>query len=883
VERTKLFNLVLSSAGVIVLNIFPARADVVIANAEQFEIEVKNAEAIETRGMVVRLSDMPRSYSNVKDWLAQEVQQGRVIQVTEVRLSPTASGLETILETPTSEKLKATTRREGNTFITDIANTQLRLPSGNSFRSNNPIDGITAVTVTNQNANSIRVTITGETSVPKVELFDSAEGLIFDITAAVSSTQQQQQSQKPVTVEPPSETPTQSSTEQNERIEILVTGEQEEGYRVEESTTGTKLPVPQRDLPLSIQIVPQQVLKDRGVVDLDEFTDNVSGVQRARGFGEATGFTIRGFTQSYAILRNGFPILNFISPVGFANTERIEVLKGPASVLYGGGSQLNISGVVNTITKKPQSEPFYELGYTRGSFEFNRATLDATGPLTSDNSLLYRLNVAYEDSDSFRNFDERNQNFLIAPALTWRIGPRTTLAAEFEYLNYSYPFESGFPLEPEVLDLPLNRILSEPGLDATTGDLTSFSYDLEHQFNDSWKVRQGFNVAIANIDIGSTRFYGTLLDDRRTLERTARRGNQRNENVTLQNELSGKFNTGSLRHNVLFGVELSRRSYPYKNFVSPLAPIDIFAPTYGALPGEFSLEYADDDRAETLGIYVQNFVEVLPNLKVLAGLRFDSINQTSENPITSEVGAELSSTNVSPRIGIVYQPISTTSLYFNWSQAIYPQFLGYRSQIGELFEPERGEQFEFGLKQDFLDDRLSATIAFYQIERQNVATPDLTNINDLFYVITGEQRSRGIELDIVGEPLPGLRLIANYAYTDAEVTEDNSIPIGDQLVGVPEHSLSIWSTYEIQNGSLQGLGFGLGLVYASEREVALPNTFSVSSYLRTDAAIFYNRNNWNFRLNLKNLFNIDYYDLDGGFAIFPREPFTALATVTVEI
>ncbi|MDV2994826.1 MAG: hypothetical protein N4J56_004480 [Chroococcidiopsis sp. SAG 2025] len=130
--------------------------------------------------------------------------------------------------------------------------------------------------------------------------------------------------------------------------------------------------------------------------------------------------------------------------------------------------------------------------------------------------------------------------------------------------------------------------------------------------------------------------------------------------------------------------------------------------------------------------------------------------------------------------------------------------------------------------------------------------------------------------------LPGFRLIANYAYTDAEVTEDNSIPIGDRLVGVPEHSFSIWSTYEIQNGGLQGLGFGLGLVYASEREVALPNTFTVSSYLRTDAAIFYRRNNWNFRLNLKNLFNIDYYDLDSGFAIFPREPFTALATVAVE-
>jgi iron complex outermembrane receptor protein len=848
-----------------------------------------------------------------------------VIQVIAVKLNPTANGIEVILETNSGASAQVLTASYSQTFVANIVNTQLRLPQGDTFRQDNPTEGIASVTVTSLGANSIRVIVIGKIGVPIGQVIQSDRGLILSLTRAAGTTasvpapkpktpdaspesdgtspapqpspetepesdaffpdaqEPQPQAEEEDAASPDGQEP-QLQAEEDEEIEIVVTGEreEEEGYRVEESTTGTKLPVPQRDIPLSVQVLPRQVLEDRGVVDLDEFADNVSGVQRARGFGEATGYVIRGFLQSLATLRNGFPFTNAVSPVGFANVERIEVLKGPASVLYGGGSQLNISGVVNTVTKKPLDESFYQVEYTRGSFEFNRGTLDFTGPLTSDNSLLYRLNVAYEDTDSFRDFDERSENFLIAPALTWRIGPRTTLAAEFEYLDYSYPFESGFPLEPEVLDLPLNRILSEPALDASTGDLTSFTYDFEHRFSDNWRFRQGFNLAIANIDIGPTRFYGTLRDDRRTLERRARRGDQRNENYTLQNELFGKFNTGSIRHNVLFGVELSRRRYPYKNFVAPLAPIDIFDPVYGARPGDFTLDFTDDDRADTLGIYVQDFVEVLPNLKLLAGLRFDSIDQSSEDPITDELLDERSSTDVSPRVGIVYQPTNSTSLYFNWGQSIFPQFLGFgRSRTGEVFEPERGEQFEFGVKQDFLDNRLSATLAFYQITRQNVATPDLTDINDLFYIVTGKQRSRGIELDIVGEPLPGVRLIATYTYTDAEVTEDNSIPVGNQLVGVPENSFSLWSTYEIQNGDLQGLGFGLGLVHATKREVSLPNTFTVPSYLRTDAAIFYRRNNFTARLNLKNLFDVDYYDLNGE-AIFPREPFTALGTVTLE-
>ena len=184
-----------------------------------------------------------------------------------------------------------------------------------------------------------------------------------------------------------------------------------------------------------------------------------------------------------------------------------------------------------------------------------------------------------------------------------------------------------------------------------------------------------------------------------------------------------------------------------------------------------------------------------------------------------------------------------------------------------------------GVKQNFLDNKLSATLAFFQITKQNVLTPD--PVDDLFQIQTGEQRSRGIELDIAGEILPGWKVIANYAYIDGKVTKDNLIPVGDRLFGVPEHSAGLWTTYELQSGSLQGLGFGAGLYFVGEQEVDLPNTFKLPSYLRADASIFYRRQNYRFAVNFKNISNVKYYEVDG-YSIDPAPPFTVLGTVSVD-
>ena len=229
-------------------------------------------------------------------------------------------------------------------------------------------------------------------------------------------------------------------------------------------------------------------------------------------------------------------------------------------------------------------------------------------------------------------------------------------------------------------------------------------------------------------------------------------------------------------------------------------------------------------------------------------------------------------------MGIVYQPIDSTSLYASWTQSFSPQFFG-RVRSGELPEPTEGEQFEIGVKQEFFDDKASATLAFYDLTRSNVLTTDPQDPD--FSIQTGEQKSRGIELDVTGEILPGWNVIATYAYTDAFVSEDEDLPEDDRLQGVPENSASLWTTYELQQGSLQGLGFGFGLYFVGDREIQLPNTIQLDSYVRADAALFYRRNNYELALNFKNITDTEYYSTQG-FFVTPEAPFTVLGNVSVK-
>ncbi|HEY9875715.1 MAG TPA: TonB-dependent receptor, partial [Candidatus Obscuribacterales bacterium] len=232
----------------------------------------------------------------------------------------------------------------------------------------------------------------------------------------------------------------------------------------------------------------------------------------------------------------------------------------------------------------------------------------------------------------------------------------------------------------------------------------------------------------------------------------------------------------------------------------------------------------------------------------------------------------------SPRIGIVYQPIEPISLYASYSSSFKPNISATTSD-GSLLDPEKGRQYEIGVKGELLNGRLSTTLAAFDITKTNVATTDPNDPD--FSIAAGKYRSRGVELDVRGEIARGWNVIASYANIDAFVSQDNSIPVGDRLVNVPRNSASLWTTYEIQSGGLQGLGFGAGLFFVGEREAALPNTIKIPSYVRTDATIFYRRNNYRAALNFKNLLDTKYYDSQG-FFVYPKEPLTVVGTFSLQ-
>ncbi|WP_236738923.1 TonB-dependent siderophore receptor [Chroogloeocystis siderophila] len=735
----------------------------------------------------------------------------------------------------------------------DIPNAVLTLPNG-EFQAVDPTQGIASVSVTNLPGENVRVTVTGFDAPPTAQVSAVAQGLVLSIAPQLAESE-------------------------DETIEIVVTGEQD-GYRVPETATGTRTDTPTRDIPFSIQIVPQQVLREQQVQRVSEALRNVAGVQadqsprsafeapRIRGFG--------GF-DSFNTVRNGLQAGAAFTQIGVGNIERIEVLKGPAAALF---SQGGPGGTVNIVTKQPLSTPFYNIEASVGSFETYSGLIDLSGFFDQANNVLYRFNAYGYRTDTFVDFfDIKRYGF--APVVSLRLDDDTDLTLEAEYNYFEQPNDRGLPAKGTVLpnpngELPINRFLGEPSIDFVSSRSTRLGFNLEHRLDENWQIRNNFRVSFDRQPQNSV-FPDTLLEDNRTLTRRLIVAEQQDTNTYILNaDVVGNFNTGNISHQLLIGFDLYTLNNTVRSLERSLSPIDIFNPVYSSnnvreIIAEFPTSSTNTDQ---YGVYIQDQIRLLDNLKFLLGGRFDWVEQRTKEE--GELTGSQSDDAFSPRVGIVYQPIEPISLYASYSRS-FKQVTG-TGLDNRLFEPERGTQYEFGVKAD-LSDRLAATLAYFNITRANVLTEDPNDPN--FSIQTGEQQSQGIELDVTGEILPGWNIIAGYAYTNAEITEDNTYEVGNQINNVPNHAFNIWTTYEIQQGSLQGLGFGLGLFYVGEREGDLDNSFSLPSYFRTDAAIFYNRGQFRVALNVRNLFDIRYFETaESDLRVFPGEPLTLLGSVS---
>lgn len=785
---------------------------------------------------------------------SQTLAQTPLVQITNVRLEETDAGLQVVLETADGELSTPTTDVSGDALIIEVTNAVL---VGEDFEQFEPAEGIAFIQVSALSGDRVQVVITGENAPPTADIGTDTAGLTLSVvpgTAQVGET--------------------------DEPLRLVVTGEEDEGYNPSSASTATRTDTPLRDIPQSIQVVPQQVLEDRNVQTVNQAIETVSGVIDG---GDTVFRIFRGFsTLETSQLRDGYRLGSsylVVPEESIASVERVEVLKGPGSVLFGA---LDPGGVINTVTKKPLDEPFYELSFEAGNRGFLQPGIDLSGPLTDDGTALYRFIAEYNTFDGYFDGGDK-ENVLIAPSVSLNIGDRTTLDLFYEYSRYAGDLYGGLSTlarsDGSLLPREIN-VWGNPDLTFDERQSHEYGFALEHQFNDNLQLRSAF--AANNFDIPGQRFAVPigLIDDRFVeffyLDRT-----DSSDVYFGQIDLLSNFNTGSVEHQLLFGFDFENNSQTFAGFTTPdpLPLLDVLNPDYDvARPTDLVPDFAFDQQLEHYGVFLQDQIKFSDNWKLLVGGRYDWVSNDLENrsdtvdqPVTND-GA------FSPRIGLVYQPSDTVSLYGSYSRSFLQTnaFSG-----GQAFEPTRGTQYEVGIKTDFLDNRLSATLAAYHITKTNVVTTDPDN--PFFSIQTGEQRSQGIELDVSGEILPGWNVIASYAYTDAEVTEDNDIPIGNQLNNAPFNQASLWTTYEIQEGDLAGLGFGLGLFYVGERQGDLANSFELDDYLRTDAALYYRRDRLKAAINVRNLFDIDYVGFSDSPTYIRRgEPFTIIGSLSWE-
>ncbi|MBF2014946.1 MAG: TonB-dependent siderophore receptor [Rivularia sp. T60_A2020_040] len=813
--------------------------------------------------------------------------QESIVSITGVKANPTDKGLEVILQTSQARNLQVVNRSSGNNFIADITNAQLQQANGDAFKftSEKPVEGITEITVTNLNANTVRITATGQTALPKVELFDSGQGLIFGLAPAASTAQKpsSKPEETPSEVEKPaSETPSQKPSQEDEPIELLITGERD-GYRVPNSSTATKTDTPLRDIPQSIQVIPREILKDQGIIRVQDALRNVSGSTSAgyyQGFSEY--LSLRGFNAN--LFRNG--LRSYQGFGGFIETtdvERIEVLKGPASVLFGDAPP---GGLVNLVTKQPLAQPFYSVEGTISSFSTYRGAIDLSGPLNDSKSLLYRFNTSYENAGSFRDFVDSERLF-IAPKFQFALSPKTTLTVDGSLLQETRTSDDGtVAIGNRPANLPRERFLGEPFQNVEI-NVTNFSYLLDHKFSEQWSIKNTFRAQFVDLE----RYFpirDSLNEETGELSKLSYFSERQDNAYSIQTDVTGKFSTGFINHKLLFGFDYTKASEDgtFGDF-EPYPSLNIFNPIYARLeyPKQEILTFFRDDTLDKYGFYIQDQIEISPQLKLLAGGRFDIFEQNRSTRNLGEEKQEFfqSDSRFSPRLGAVYQPSQDISLYASYATSFEPSFGASRNGNDQPFKPETGRQFEVGVKAD-ITPNLNATLALYDLRKQNVTVDDPNSSDPNDSIQTGEQTSRGIEFDISGQITPGWKVIASYSYIDAFVSKDTSGLEGRRRDNIPEHAASLWTTYELQKGSLQGLGFGLGLFFVGDRFGDLDNSYILPSYIRTDASIFYKRDNWRAAVNIRNLFDQTYFNgSEGGrLGVYYGEPLTVVGSFAVE-
>lgn len=646
--------------------------------------------------------------------------------------------------------------------------------------------------------------------------------------------------------------------------EVVVTADRQEGgakgYRARRSSSATKTDSPLEEVPQAVSVIPATVLEDLNSPRIEKALDYAGGVARQNDFGGLTmyEYSIRGLTTS-EFYKDGFSVnRGYMNPQDPSSVERIDVLKGPASSLYGRGDP---GGTINILSKRPQNDRFARLDLSAGRWDRYRSSLDVNTPMDDEGTLLYRMNLAVEDNKSFRDYRNSERQFF-APAFSWELTPQTRLLVLAEVIRSSQIFDRGVVAPDDHLgSVSRSDFFGEPRDGEIDNNNESLQAEIEHDLNASWTVRLASHYKQGRLSGGATEA-SILAADARTLNRDYRYRDFDWQDSITQLELRGLVYTGDVEHNLLIGTEYERYAKDERLMrSSAISRIDIYEPVYGQPRPSFNPARSTDrhELVHSRSLNLQDQMRFSEKLFGIVGARYDHYEHRLDNEVTGS-RAEQTHEKVTPRIGALYQLTPEVGVFANASRSFKPNTGAPRPGSGTSFDPEEGTGYETGLKFDLFDSRLGMTIAAFHLTKENVLTADPAD--STYQIAAGEVRSRGIDLQLTGQLTDEVRLIGAYAYVDAEVTEDNTLARGSRLLNVPEHSGSLLGVYEFLNGGLRGLELGGGVNYVGDRSGNVSDSgFELPGYTTVDLLARYQASeNLTLGLNLNNLFDRTYYE-----------------------
>lgn len=645
-----------------------------------------------------------------------------------------------------------------------------------------------------------------------------------------------------------------------------------EGYVAQRSATGTKTDTPLIETPRSISVVTADQIEAQAL-------DGIGGVNEALRYtpgvvAEPRGLTperseiyIRGFENEDSIYRDGMKghSLNFLSfavtTVDTYGTERVELLRGPSSGLYGAGQT---GGLVNLVTKRPTAEAFQEVVVEAGTYQQYGVKFDVGGAVNEDEKVLFRLTGVARDGETQIDFTE-TARFYIAPAVTLNLAEETSLTVLAQY-QWDDAYGTNFvPASGTVVanpngEIPNTRFTGDPAFDVNESRYLALGYVLDHEFNDNVRINHKARYEHFDFDGAALFANSGLQADNRTANRLSFVDNSNGYFVTTDTNGQFDFALGGTKNTMAIGVDYKNARHD-RAFTGGAGPtLDVFNPVYFQAVPDVSSAFQGDTRTDLyqVGLYVQNQTKIADRVILTYGGRQDWASSDVDNRLTGAV-TEKRDDAFTAQAGVTYLFDNGVAPYASYVESFEPQ--SGTDFGGTPFEPTTGTQYEAGLKFQPTGYNALATAAVYELTRQNVLTSDPVNAG--FSVQTGEIQSRGFEFEAKANLFESVDLSLGYAYTEAEVTASNAADLGKTPVLIPEHAASAFASYTVPQGVLEGFRFGAGVRYVGESFGNTANTIVVPSFTLVDAAISYEIKGGRFSglrlaLNANNLFDKSY-------------------------